>query len=233
MKFYVGTSGYSYPEWKGNFYPPDLPAQQMLRFYGERFHTVEINNTFYRMPQPSLLEGWASEVPPDFLFTLKVPQRITHLKRLRDVDDSLAYLFEVAGVLRGRLGPLLFQLPPDFAKDLALLRGLFQAVPPQQYRLAFEFRHPSWFDDEVFALLRRHQAALCCAEAEGGLEVPLVATAEWGYLRLRRQDYDAADLETWIQRVRAQPWREAFVYFKHEDQATGPLLARQFIELAG
>jgi len=176
MNFYVGTSGYSYKEWKGTFYPDDLAGKEMLRFYGERFRSVEINNTFYRMPKASVLEEWAAEVPADFKFVLKASQRITHKQRLKDTGDSVSYLLEVAGVLKERLGPLLFQLPPFLKKDAPRLRE-FLALLPTGRRAAFEFRHQSWFDDEVFSLLRDRRAALCIAEAENDLETPFVATA--------------------------------------------------------
>lgn len=231
MNLYVGTSGYSYPEWKGLFYPEDLPAKRMLNFYGGNFGAVEINNTFHRMPTQSLLEGWAAEVPPDFRFVLKAPQRITHFQRLVDVDDPVSYLVDVSGVLKERLGALLFQLPPGLKRDLPLLRDFLCLFPPK-FRVSLEFRHESWFDDEVYALLRRHNAAMCVAEAEELVEVPLVATADWGYLRLRRPDYGAAELKAWVKRVKEQEWREAFVFFKHEDAAKGTLLAKRFIELA-
>ena len=164
MNLYVGTSGYSYKEWKGPFYPDDLPDKEMLRFYGERFRSVEINNTFYRMPKASVLEAWAAEVPADFKFVLKASQRITHKQRLKDAGDSVSYLLEVAGVLKERLGPLLFQLPPFLKKDAPRLRE-FLALLPKDRRAAFEFRHQSWFDDEVFGLLRDQRAVLCIAEA--------------------------------------------------------------------
>jgi len=230
MNLYVGTSGYSYPEWQGTFYPRDLPESRMLRFYGEHFLSVEINNTFYRMPKPSVLVAWASEVPAGFRFALKAPQRITHQLRLQDADESVSYLLDLAGVLQERLGPLLFQLPPDFKKDLPRLRGLFLLLPAS-FRVAFEFRHPSWFDTEVFDLLRRHQAALCIAEAKNDLEVPVVATADWGYLRLRRQDYGAAELKKWAKLVRGEHWKDAFVNFKHENRASGHLMAQKFLSL--
>ena len=159
MKLYVGTSGYAYKEWKGSFYPRDLPAKRMLHYYGEHFRTVEINNTFYRMPTAALLETWAGEVPGDFRFVLKASQRITHLQRLKDADDSVAYLLDVAGTLKTRLGALLFQLPPNLKMDVPRLRAFLELLPPQS-RAAFEFRHASWFDDEVFALLHAHRAAL-------------------------------------------------------------------------
>ena len=230
MNLYVGTSGFSYKEWKGTFYPQDLPEKRMLQYYGERFQTVEINNTFYRMPKEAILETWASEVPPDFKFVLKASRQITHIQRLKNSGESVAYLLKVAGALKERLGCVLFQLPPFLKKDAPRLREFLSLLPPQS-RAALEFRHQSWFDEEVFALLREHQAALCIAEAEGDLEVPFVATADWGYLRLRRSDYGDAELKTWGKRVRKQNWRDAFVFFKHEDAGTGPRLARRFAEI--
>jgi uncharacterized protein YecE (DUF72 family) len=233
MKLHIGTSGFSYPQWKGAFYPQELPNDQMLHYFAEQLPTVEINNTFHRMPKASQLEGWAEQVPADFLFALKAPQRITHFQRLKNTDEAVSYFLGVAGVLRNRLGPLLFQLPPDLVKDLSLLRGFLQTLPPRPYRAAFEFRHPSWFDDDVFALLRQHNASLCVSDGVGDLVVPCLATADWGYLRLRRQDYDTAQLMVWGKRIKAQSWQEVFVYFKHEDTARGPLLARELIELTG
>jgi len=231
MNFYVGTSGYSYPEWKGLFYPEKLPARQMLRFYGEHFQAVEVNYTFRRMPTASLLEGWSRSVPANFQFVLKAPEQITHKQRLKDVGELLSKLLEVAGVLKDRLGPLLFQLPPNFAKDASRLRDVL-ALLPSTCRAAFEFRHPSWFDDEVFGLLRDRGAALCIAEAEDGLDVPFVATTDWGYLRLRRGDYARRDLSAWVRRLRGHDWRDAFVFFKHEDQGHGPRLAKSLLDLA-
>ncbi len=231
MNLYVGTSGFSYKEWKGTFYPSDLSEKRMLHYYSERFRTVEINNTFYRMPNVSVLEAWAGQVPPDFKFVLKAPRRITHIQRLKDASDSVSYLLKVVGALKERLGSLLFQLPPYLKKDVARLREFLTLLPPQP-RVAFEFRHQSWFDEEVFGLLHDHQAALCIAEAEGDLEVPFVATGDWGYLRLRRPDYGDAELKTWVKRVREQDWRDAFVFFKHEDEGKGPQMAKRFLELA-
>jgi uncharacterized protein YecE (DUF72 family) len=232
MNLYVGTSGYSYKEWKGPFYPEDLPDKQMLHFYGERFRSVEINNTFYRMPKPAMLEAWANEVPVDFRFVLKAPQQITHIKRLKEADDSVAYFLKVAAVLNDRLGPLLFQLPPYLKKDAARLRD-FLALLPRERRTAFEFRHESWLDDETFALLREHQVALCIAEAEDGVEVPFLSTASWGYLRLRRPDYGDAELKAWVDKVRQANWSDAFIFFKHEDEGKGPQIGKRFLELAG
>jgi uncharacterized protein YecE (DUF72 family) len=230
MELYVGTSGYAYKPWKGSFYPEDLPDKQMLHYYGERFRSVEINNTFYRMPKASVLEAWAAEVPPQFKFVIKAPQKITHIQRLKDTDGSVAYLLEVVNALKDRLGPLLFQLPPHLKKDAARLRDFLALLPPTR-RAAFEFRHASWFDDEVFALLRERHAALCIAEAEDGVEVPFVSTADWGYLRLRRPDYGDAELKAWVDRVREPGWRDAFIFFKHEDEGKGPQMAKRFLEL--
>jgi len=231
MNLYVGTSGYSYKEWKGTFYPEDMPDKQMLRYYGERFRSVEINNTFYRMPKASVLENWAAEVPAAFKFVLKASQRITHFQRLKDAGDSLSYLLKVAGVLKERLGPLLFQLPPHFKKDLPRLRE-FLALLPSEAIAAFEFRDQSWFDEEIFDLLRKHRVALCIAEAEDGVEVPFVSTTDWGYLRLRRPDYGDAELMTWVEKVREKNWQNAFIFFKHEDEGKGPAMAKRFLELA-
>jgi uncharacterized protein YecE (DUF72 family) len=232
MNLYVGTSGFSYKEWKGSFYPEDLPDKQMLRFYGERFRSVEINNTFYRLPKATMLEGWAAEVPADFKFVLKASQRITHMQRLKGAGDSLSYLLKTAEVLKDRLGPILFQLPPNMKKDAARLADFLELLPGE-HRAAFEFRHQSWFDDEVFALLRDHRAVLCIAEAENDLETPFISTADWGYLRLRRPDYGDPELKTRAERIRRQNWRDAFIFFKHEEEGMGPKMAKRFLELAG
>jgi uncharacterized protein YecE (DUF72 family) len=231
MNFYVGTSGYSYKEWKGTFYPEDMPEKQMLRYYGERFRSVEINNTFYRMPKASVLEGWAAEVPADFKFVLKASQRITHMQRLKDAGDSVSYLLKVAVALKERLGPLLFQLPPFLRNDFPRLRD-FMALLPNDPRVAIEFRHESWFNDEVFTLLRERNASLCIAEAEEGVDVPFVSTADWGYLRLRRPDYTDETLKAHIDQIRQQGWKDAFIFFKHEDEGKGPQMAKRFLELA-
>ena len=231
MNLYVGTSGFSYKEWKGSFYPEDLSEKEMLRFYGEHFRAVEINNTFYRMPRAELLERWAGEVPANFRFVLKAPQRITHMQRLKDAEDSVAYFLKVAGTLKQRLGPLLFQLPPFFHKDARRLSDFFRLLPVN-CRAAFEFRHQSWFDSEILELLRAHKAVLCIAEAENDLEIPFESTARWGYLRLRRPDYGDAELKAWVERVRQQRWKDAFVFFKHEEAGKGPAMAKRFLELA-
>lgn len=231
----VGTSGYSYKEWKGTFYPEKLKADQMLAFYAGRFSTVEINNTFYRMPKAELLQAWAEDVAgnPAFVFVLKAPQRITHVKRLQaTAAEDVEHFVTTAATLGPRLGPLLFQLPPNQRKDAPRLRA-FLTLLPGGARAAFEFRHESWFDEEIYDLLRAAQAALVVSDTDDTPPEgpPLVAASDWGYLRLRRTDYDEAALERWATRVRAQPWRETFVFFKHEDEGKGPQLAARFIAL--
>jgi uncharacterized protein YecE (DUF72 family) len=230
MTVYVGTSGYSYPEWKGSFYPAKLPAKQMLGFYAARFRTVEINNTFYRPPAASVLRAWAAQVPAEFRFVLKAPAEITHVRRLKDVGGSIAPFLGAAGTLGERLGPVLFQLPPSFKKDVPRLREFLDRLP-RGCRAAVEFRHPSWFDDETFGLLRDRRAGLCVADAGDDLEIPFVATADWGYLRLRRPDYDGAALAAWAARIRAQSWRDCFTFFKHEDAGKGPQMASRLLEV--
>jgi uncharacterized protein YecE (DUF72 family) len=230
MNFHVGTSGYSYKEWKGKFYPKDFSPDQMLPFYAEHFSTVEINSTFYRMPKASVLEAWAAQVPALFTFALKAPQRITHFQRLKDAGDSVAEFLRVASVLKNRLGPVLFGLPPNFKKDVPRLREFLRLLPKRN-RIAFEFRHESWFDQELFDLLRDCGVALCIAEAEDTVEVPFVSTADWGYLRLRNVRYSDADLKRWIKKIRQQRWSDVFVFFKHEEKATGPKFATNFLKL--
>jgi uncharacterized protein YecE (DUF72 family) len=232
MNVYVGTSGYSYKEWKGKFYPADLPATKMLHYYGEHFRAVEINGTFRSMPKPEVLQAWAAEVPAGFKFALKAPQRITHIRRLNDVAEPLADLIELAGELGKRLAPFLFQLPPNFKKNLPRLQEFLALLPPK-CRATFEFRHPSWFEDDVFDALRARRAALCISDEVADLPVPFKATADWGYLRLRRTNYDNAALKKWLAQVKRQKWKDVFVFFKHEDEATGPTLAAKFVELAG
>ena len=234
VRVLVGTSGYSYAPWKGSFYPEKLPAAKMLAYYASQLPTVEINNTFYKMPAAEMLQRWSAETPDTFSFVLKSPKRITHEKRLLDTGDTVKRFYETAAALGSKLGPTLFQLPPFQKKDLprleAFLSQLRAAAPDA--RPAFEFRHESWFSDDVYAALRTHGAALCIAEDEE-LATPLEATASWGYLRLRRQDYDDAALAAWAGRLRGQAWSEAHVFFKHEDEGKGPKLAAQMIALCG
>ena len=228
MQVLTGTSGFSYTAWRGSFYPEKLAEAKMLAYYAERLRTVEINNSFYRMPSPEALGKWAAETPPSFHFALKSPRRITHEKKLADVGDSLQRLEQAARTLGDKLGPILFQLPPFLRKDLPRLDD-FLAALPAGLRAAMEFRHESWFSDDVYDRLRARGAALCIAESED-LATPTVATAGWGYLRLRRQDYDRAAVAAWAERIRAQPWDIAYVFFKHEDEGRGPALAT---DLAG
>lgn len=228
MKVYTGTSGFSYKPWKGAFYPEGLPDRDMLAYYSTRLTTVEINNTFYRMPKSSVVASWAEQVPEDFRFVIKASQRITHRQRLRDVDDSVAYLFKVIAILEQRLGAVLFQLPPFLKKDVPLLES-FLAVLPGECRPVIEFRHPSWFCDEVYSALSVGKAALCGGDLDTETKAPpLVATTNFGYLRMRREDtsYSDAELDDWAARVSEQRWREAFVFFKHEVE--GPMLAEAF-----
>lgn len=231
MKLYVGTSGYSYPKWKGTFYPKELPSRQMLQYYATHFSAVEINSTFYRMPEPSSLRQWAAEVPDDFVFTFKAPQQITHRLRLKNADDPARRFLDAVSGLRQRLGPLLFQLPPNMKKDAQRLRG-FLALLPSQWRAAFEFRHSSWLDEEIFEVLRGHPAALCIADADDDLKVPFVRTADWGYLRLRRAEYSDAELKERLEDIRDQKWTDAFVFFKHEDEGNGPRFASRLLGFA-
>jgi len=233
MRVAVGTSGYAYKEWKGSFYPADLKSDDFLHYYAGRFGAVEINATFYRMPTEKVLLQWAAQVPETFTFVLKASQRITHRKRLKECGEELQYFLRTANVLGPRLGPTLFQLPPNLKKDLERLQT-FLAMVPHTWRAAFEFRHASWFDEDVYQMLRAHGAALVLAETdpdESELAVPFVPTAGWGYLRLRRSAYDAAALRTWVDRLRQTQWEDAFVFFKHEDEGTGPRLAAQFMEM--
>ncbi len=226
VRIRAGTSGWSYAAWKGRFYPADLPAHRMLPAYAARLDTVEVNATFYRMPRPATLADWREQVPEGFRFALKAPQRITHAARLAGAEDALGVFQRAAAELGPKLGPVLFQLPPTMKQDLPRLRD-FLALLPRGGRAAFEFREPSWFDEAVLSALAAAGAALCVADTEEG-ETPLIPTAGFGYLRLRRPDYDLPALARWASRVSSQPWAEAFVFFKHEDEARGPELAQAF-----
>ena len=223
-RIHIGTSGWNYPEWKGSFYPKDMKPAGMLAYYAERFKTVEVNNTFYRMPTAKVVDGWAATVPAGFVFVLKAPQRITHFARLRDVDDPVRVFCDTARTLGPKLGPLLFQLPPNFKVDTGRLADLLALLPPG-VRAAFEFRNATWFTDDVYTRLAGKNAALCVADNDDGA-TPAVATADWGYLRLRATGYSDDDLRGWLATMRriGERWREAFVFFKHEEAGTGPAL---------
>jgi len=227
VDLFVGTSGFSYKEWKGKFYPADLPASEWLRFYAERFRSVEINNTFYRMPKKEVLASWADQVPDGFRFVIKAPRRITHIKRLKEVESEAGFLFENLGALGSRLGPVLVQLPPNLPKDTVRLDAFLAAVP-EGLSLAFEFRNPSWHAPDVLDRLGARDFALAAVDDEELPDPPLVPTASWGYLRLRRLDYDGGALRAWRERVEALPWNRVFLFFKHEDEARGPALAEEF-----
>jgi uncharacterized protein YecE (DUF72 family) len=228
----IGTSGYSYAEWKGNFYPPKTAAKDMLRYYAERFPTVEINNTFYRMPTEAVLRGWAEQVPETFTFVIKASKRITHDKRLKECGELLTYLFQATSSLGARLGPLLFQLPPNFKKDVPRLQAFFDEMPERR-RVAVEFRHASWFDDEVYEFLRSRRAALCVADTGEEPVAPLVATTDWGYVRLRREEFSDKELREWARRIGEQPWEDAYVFLKHEEEGKGPKLAAKLMKYCG
>lgn len=223
--YWIGTSGYNYPEWRGSFYPERFPSAKMLPYYAERFRSVEINYTFYRMPTPSLLSGWAGMVPDGFRFTLKAPQRLTHVARLRGCGPELEVFWRAAAALGPKLGALLFQLPPGFKRDVPVLEDFLRLLSPAM-RPAFEFRHPSWHDAETFACLRSHGAALCVADSTK-LSTPIEITAPHAYFRLRDEGYQDGDIARWAQSIRtaAAGCEDVFVYFKHEEQGLGPAFA--------
>jgi len=231
MRIHVGTSGYNYPEWRGNFYPEKFPAKQMFGYYAERFHTVEINATFYRMPTVKMTTAWQEQAPPGFMYTLKAPKQITHIKRLNECDDAVRFFCDAARVLGAHLGTLLFQLPPNMKCDLARFET-FLGLLPTDLRAAFEFRHESWLTDAVYGLLEKHHVALCIADF-GDKSTPLRVTTRCGYFRLRDEGYTPADLERWVGDIlsHAPSWDDVFVYFKHEEEGKGPEFAKAFTEI--
>ena len=231
MDSWIGTSGFQYAEWKGKFYPEDLPAAKMLAFYSERFSTTEVNYTFHRIPSAKTIENWKAQTPARFRFTLKAPQKVTHYARLRDCSDTIRYFHDVTSALGEKRGAVLFQLPPNFKKDLVLLADFVNGLPSGM-RAAFEFRHESWFADEVYETLKTADAALCIADMEE-ITTPPVATATFGYLRLRREDYGSADVKRWanIVQEKGAGWSDAYIYFKHEEAGIGPRLAAEMKEI--
>ncbi|PYJ10879.1 MAG: DUF72 domain-containing protein [Verrucomicrobia bacterium] len=233
MNMWIGTSGFQYSEWKGTFYPEDLSTAKMLPYYAERLSTTEINYTFRRIPSAKTIQGWWAATPERFKFSLKAPQKVTHFAKLQNCGDTLRYFYQIISDLEAKLGVVLFQLPPAFTKDGPLLAAFLEDFPPGM-RAAFEFRHASWFDDEIFELLKSKNIALCIAESEN-IAAPIVATADYGYLRLRREDYQALDVTRWAETIRAQTevWSDAFVYFKHEEAGIGPKLATRLREILG
>ena len=232
MTIVAGTSGYSYKEWKGAFYPDDLAANAMLSYYAERLPAVEINNTFYRLPKESVLSNWAQQTPDTFRFAVKASRRITHMKRLKEPVDETNYLLEVLGALGDKLGVVLFQLPPNFKQDLDRLRAFLELIDGR-VRPVFEYRHESWFNDETYDVLREAGCALCISDVDDEPEPDLISTADFGYLRLRRMDYKTAALKSWLKKVKDAGWNDTYVFFKHEDAGAGPNLAAEFLDLAG
>jgi uncharacterized protein YecE (DUF72 family) len=231
MRIHIGTSGYNYPEWRGTFYPEGFSTSKMFAYYAERFRTVEINATFYRMPTPKTTEGWRDQAPPGFAYALKASRRITHDARLKNCAENVQFFCESARVLGPHLGPLLFQLPPNFKCDVDRLAA-FLALLPTDLKSAFEFRHDSWLTEPVYDLLRSHHVALCVADF-GDKTTPVIATARHAYFRLRDEGYTPPDLERWAQAVQSREadWDDAFVYFKHEDEGKGPEFARAFVDI--
>lgn len=231
-RLWAGASGYAFKEWQGSFYPDKIEAAAMLGWYAERLPTVEINNTFYQMPKVTVLEHWAQVTPATFRFAIKASRRITHDARLAAdaAAQSVAYLYKNLATLGVKRGPVLFQLPPFLKKDLPRL-GDFLQLLPADHLAAFEFRHDSWFDDAVYALLQGAGAVLCLSEREDRTAPPLVETAAWGYLRLRLETYSAADLQAWAARLAGTRWQQAHVYFMHEP--TAPAYATQLLQLWG
>jgi len=231
-RLHVGTSGYNFPEWRGSFYPPKLASAKWLAYYAQQLGTVEINYTFYRMPNAKTVAGWDAATPEGFNFVLKAPQRITHIARLKNIDDSLRFFVETIRKLNAKLGAVLFQLPPNFKKDLARLSDLLTQFP-SDVRAACEFRHASWWSDDVYELLRSTNTALCVADTEEGT-TPLVATADFGYVRLRDTGYSEDELKDWLGKLHdtGRGWTDAFVFFKHEEHGVGPKLAAQLAAIA-
>ena len=230
MKLHAGTSGFAFKEWKGSFYPADMKDDGMLGFYSSKFSTVEINNTFYRLPREDVLQSWAAQVPEPFTFAIKASQRITHWARLKpQCATAVEFLLKNTSVLAGRLGPILFQLPPNLEKETDLLRAFLDMLPRER-RYTLEFRHESWFDEDVFSVLRERDVALCITE-QADFAAPLVSTASWGYLRLHRFDYDPPMLADWAARIAGQSWNEAYVFFKHDEGiGSGPPAVGAFLQ---
>jgi len=230
---WVGTSGYNYPEWKGSFYPEKMPATKMLPYYAERFPTVEINYTFYRAPNEKILTGWSQATPDRFKLTLKAPRRITHDSRLRNVAEPVRQFLEVSSTLGSKLGALLFQLPPNLKKDLSLFDAFLDTLPPRVCA-AFEFRHESWLDEEIYARLRGRNLGLCVADSER-LSTPVVLTADYAYFRLRDEGYTPDDIARWADVIgeKASACGDVFVYFKHEEEGKGPEFAKLLMHRLG
>jgi uncharacterized protein YecE (DUF72 family) len=231
MTVYVGTSGYSYKEWKGSFYPEKISANEMLSYYAARLPAVELNNSYYRLPERSTVESWRMQTPESFRFSVKAPRSITLYRRLKGVGAQTKQMLETVSALEGRLGTLLFRMPENMKKDLACLESFLKHLPAET-PAAFDFRHPTWFDDDVRELLRSDNRVLVVSDTDELPATHIDKTADWGYVRLRRVRYSKAELTAWARRIKAQEWKQTFVFFKHEDEGTGPKLAAQFIKLS-
>jgi uncharacterized protein YecE (DUF72 family) len=231
MTLYVGTSGYSYKEWKGSFYPEKISANEMLSYYASRLPAVELNNSYYRLPERSTFETWRRQTPENFRFSVKAPRSITLYRRLKGVGAQTKQMLETVAALEDRLGTLLFRMPENMKKDLACLESFLKQLPAET-TAAFDFRHPTWFDDDVRELLRSHNRVLVVSDTDELPATEIDKTADWGYVRLRRVRYSTAELTAWAKRIKVQKWKKTFVFFKHEDEGTGPKLAAQFINLS-
>ena len=231
MTLYVGTSGYSYKEWKGSFYPEKISANEMLAYYAARLPAVELNNTYYRLPERTTFETWRRQTPENFRFSVKAPRSITLYRRLKGVGAQTKQMLETVSALEDRLGTLLFRLPENMTKDLLCLESFLKLLPAET-PAAFDFRHPTWFDDDVRELLRSHNRVMVVSDTDELPATHIDKTADWGYLRLRRVRYSKTELNAWAKRIKAQNWKKTFVFFKHEDEGTGPKLAAQFINLS-
>ena len=231
MNIFSGTSGYSYKEWKGVFYPANIKAEEMLPFYAANLNAVEINNTFYRMPKEHVVDSWRDAVGPEFRFSIKASRRITHQKRLKDIEEPLSYLIRRAARLEDKLGMVLFQLPPNMPANTERLTALLEQWP-DELPAALEFRHDSWFQDEIFEALASRNIALVLSE-DGESQLPEVtATGNTAYLRLRKPGYTDTALRKWIARTQKCGAKQVFAFFKHEDDGAGPELAKRFVSLA-
>jgi uncharacterized protein YecE (DUF72 family) len=231
MNLFVGTSGYSHAEWKGSFYPEKISQKKMLEYYAQRFSTVEVNYTFRQLPTQKVIEAWALQVPPEFRFVLKGSQSITHFKRLKNAEKEADEFLNVASLLQKRQGPILLQLPPNFKKDVSRLDAFLKHIAGRA-KLAFEFRNASWLDEEVYSCLRTHSAVLCITDRDDLPDTGIVNTASWGYLRLWDDKYTKERLSKWLSRIRSQKWRDAYLFFMHEDEGVSPKLVARFMKLA-
>lgn len=227
MNLFVGTSGYSYKAWKGSFYPEKFPDKKMLNFYSEHFNTVEINNTFYRMPKQEVFESWKNQVNPGFKFVIKAPKQITHIQKL-ETGDNVNYFVNTSHSLADQLGALLFQLPPYYKKDLDKLQSFVDFIPSNT-RAAFEFRNESWFDEEVYNCLKKKNFSICLSDTDENPISDLIPTADWIYLRFRKTEYTPEQLKDWNKKITSYNFKDAFIFFKHEDEGKGPMFAKQFL----